>query len=142
METNLLADNLGRASLDSYLGNPIPVKSPELSTLSTVSATSVSTGGITGKFIIKQTGSISVRDSTNVEVVKIDKDGIIISDGTVDLVTINKDGMVVNDGTLNLITIDKTGITVNDGTVDLVTINKDGITVNDGTDDRVVMGKF
>jgi hypothetical protein len=90
-----------REQLGAYLTRPLDMTSGTLSTQQTLSATSLTTGGLTGKFIIKETGSIVVYNNRGVEVVKIDQDGIIISNGTVNLVTISKDGIIVNDGTNN-----------------------------------------
>lgn len=86
METNLQADSTGRESLDPYLENAIPLPPGELSTQVSLSATSVTTGGITGKFLIKDTGSLVVVDRTGTEVIVIDRTGITINDGTNDRV--------------------------------------------------------
>lgn len=80
--------NLGREELNEYLENPLPMEGGNLSTQSTLSATSLSEGGLTGKMVIRYTGEIVIIDENGVEVVKIDKTGITVSDGTYNRVKI------------------------------------------------------
>ena len=61
MATNL--DNSGRAMLNEYLEKPLAMTSGTLSTQQSLSATSLSTGGLSGSFIIKDQGNISIYDS-------------------------------------------------------------------------------
>lgn len=58
-----------RESLGQYLTKPLEVTTGTLSTQQTVSATSLSTGGLSGDFIIKQNGRILVYDGTTYRVV-------------------------------------------------------------------------
>lgn len=52
-----------RNSLGQYLTKPLEVTTGTISTQQTVSATSLSTGGLSGSFIIKNNGNISVYNS-------------------------------------------------------------------------------
>lgn len=52
-----------REQLGAYLTKPLSVTSGTLSTQQNVSATSLSTGGLSGSFIIKNQGNISIYDS-------------------------------------------------------------------------------
>jgi len=61
MATNL--DNSGRAMLNEYLEKPLAMTSGTLSTQQSLSATSLSTGGLSGSFIIKDQGNISIYNS-------------------------------------------------------------------------------
>lgn len=61
MATNL--DNSGRAMLNEYLEKPLELDSGVLSTQVNLSATSLATGGLSGSFIIKDQGNISIYDS-------------------------------------------------------------------------------
>jgi hypothetical protein len=54
-----------REQLGAYLTKPLEVTSGTLSTQQTVSATSLSTGGLSGSFIIKNQGNISMYDNNN-----------------------------------------------------------------------------
>jgi len=58
-----------RQQLGQYLTKPIEVTTGTLSTQQSVSATSLSTGGLSGDFIIKQNGRILVHDGTVYRVV-------------------------------------------------------------------------
>lgn len=58
-----------REQLGEYLTKPLEMTSGTLSTQQTVSATSLSTGGLSGDFIIKQNGRILVYDESNCRVV-------------------------------------------------------------------------
>ncbi len=84
MATNL--DNSGRAMLNEYLEKPLELDSGVLSTQVNMSVTSLSAGGVTGRFVIKDTGSLVVVDRSGVEVVTINKTGITINDGVNDRV--------------------------------------------------------
>ena len=52
-----------REQLGAYLTRPLVMTSGTLSTQQTLSATSLSTGGLSGSFIIKNQGNISIYDS-------------------------------------------------------------------------------
>lgn len=52
-----------REQLGAYLTRPLDMTSGTLSTQQTLSATSLSTGGLSGSFIIKNQGNISIYDS-------------------------------------------------------------------------------
>jgi hypothetical protein len=52
-----------RNELGAYLTKPIEVSSGDMSTQATLTATSLSTGGLSGSFIIKDQGNISIYDS-------------------------------------------------------------------------------
>lgn len=52
-----------RNELGAYLTKPIEVSSGEMSTQQNFSATTLSTGGLSGSFIIKDQGNISIYDS-------------------------------------------------------------------------------
>lgn len=52
-----------REQLGAYLTKPLSVTSGTLSTQQNVSATSLSTGGLSGTFIIKNQGNISIYNS-------------------------------------------------------------------------------
>lgn len=52
-----------RESLGQYLTKPLEVTTGTLSTQQTISATSLATGGLSGSFIIKNNGNISVYNS-------------------------------------------------------------------------------
>ena len=54
-----------REQLGAYLTKPLEVTSGTLSTQQTLSATSLSTGGLSGSFIIKNQGNISMYDNNN-----------------------------------------------------------------------------
>lgn len=51
--------------LGAYLTKPLAVDSGVLSTQQDLSATSLSTGGLSGSFIIKNQGNISLYDAEN-----------------------------------------------------------------------------
>ena len=55
-----------RQQLGAYLTKPLEVTSGTLSTQQSFSATSMSTGGLSGSFIIKNQGNISIYDNNNV----------------------------------------------------------------------------
>jgi len=55
-----------REQLGAYLTKPLEVTSGTLSTQQTVSATSLSTGGLSGSFIIKNQGNISIYNNNNI----------------------------------------------------------------------------
>jgi len=55
-----------RESLGQYLTKPLEVTTGTLSTQQTISATSLATGGLSGSFIIKNQGNISLYDNDNV----------------------------------------------------------------------------
>ena len=52
-----------REQLGAYLTKPLEVTSGTLSTQQTLSATSLSTGGLSGSFVIKNQGNISIYDN-------------------------------------------------------------------------------
>lgn len=52
-----------REQLGAYLTRPLEMTSGTLSTQQTLSATSLSTGGLSGTFIIKNQGNISIYNS-------------------------------------------------------------------------------
>ncbi len=52
-----------REQLGAYLTKPLEMTSGTLSTQQTMSATSLSTGGLSGSFIIKNQGNISIYNS-------------------------------------------------------------------------------
>ena len=54
-----------RQQLGAYLTKPLEVTSGTLSTQQSFSATSMSTGGLSGSFIIKNQGNISIYDNNN-----------------------------------------------------------------------------
>lgn len=54
-----------REQLGAYLTKPLEVTSGTLSTQQSFSATSMSTGGLSGSFIIKNQGNISIYDNNN-----------------------------------------------------------------------------
>lgn len=55
-----------REQLGAFLTKPLSVTSGTLSTQQTLSATSLSTGGLSGAFIIKNQGNISIYNNDNV----------------------------------------------------------------------------
>ena len=55
-----------REQLGAYLTKPIAVTSGELSTQQELSATSLSTGGLSGSFIIRNQGNISLYSNSNI----------------------------------------------------------------------------
>jgi hypothetical protein len=59
----------GRTQLNEYLESPLQLATGTLSTQTTMSATSLSTGGLSGDFIIKDNGRILVHDGTVYRVV-------------------------------------------------------------------------
>lgn len=58
-----------RNQLGAFLTKPLQITSGTLSTQTTMSATSLSTGGLSGDFIIKDNGRILVHDRTVYRVV-------------------------------------------------------------------------
>jgi len=52
-----------REQLGAFLTKPLEMTSGTLSTQQSLSATSLSTGGLSGSFIIKNQGNISIYDS-------------------------------------------------------------------------------
>ena len=80
--------NLEREDYNEYLEKPLELAMGELSTQVNLSATSISTGGITGKLIIKSTGKIVVENNAGIEVVTIDQTGMTVTDGTINRVKI------------------------------------------------------
>ncbi len=58
-----------RNQLGAFLTKPLAIASGTLSTQTTLSATSLSTGGLNGDFIIKDNGRILVHDGTVYRVV-------------------------------------------------------------------------
>jgi len=52
-----------RQQLGAFLTKPLEMTSGTLSTQQSLSATSLSTGGLSGSFIIKNQGNISIYDS-------------------------------------------------------------------------------
>lgn len=52
--------NLGREELNEYLEKPLVIETGGISTQSDISATSLSSGGLSGSFIIKNQGNISI----------------------------------------------------------------------------------
>jgi len=55
-----------REQLKAYLTKPLEITSGTLSTQQTLSATSLSTGGLSGSFIIKNQGNISIYNNNNI----------------------------------------------------------------------------
>lgn len=55
--------NSGREELNEYLEKPLELEANQLSTSVSLSATSLATGGLSGSFIIKDNGNISIFDS-------------------------------------------------------------------------------
>lgn len=55
-----------RQQLGAFLTKPLSVTSGTLSTQQTLSATSLSTGGLSGAFIIKNQGNISIYNNDNI----------------------------------------------------------------------------
>ncbi len=56
--------SLGREQLNEYLEKPLELDSGQLSTQVNLSATTLATGGLSGSFIIKDQGNISIYDSS------------------------------------------------------------------------------
>ena len=94
-----------REQLGAFLTKPLEVTSGTLSTQQNVSATSLSTGGLTGKFIIRETGEIVVIDKDGNEIIRIDKNGMSISEGTSEFIRIDKTGITVFDSTTDRVKI-------------------------------------
>lgn len=61
--------SLGREQLNEYLEKPLQLEANQLSTAVSLSATSLSTGGIDGLLLIKKNGKIVVNDGTNDRVI-------------------------------------------------------------------------
>ena len=57
--------NLGREELNEYLEKPLVIETGGISTQVDISATSLSTGGLSGSFIIKNQGNIKVYNENN-----------------------------------------------------------------------------
>jgi len=55
-----------REQLGAYLTKPLEITSGTLSTQQTLSATSLSTGGLSGSFIIRNQGNISIYNNNNI----------------------------------------------------------------------------
>ena len=55
-----------REQLGAFLTKPLEMTSGTLSTQQTLSATSLSTGGLSGTFIIKNQGNISIYNNNNI----------------------------------------------------------------------------
>jgi len=55
-----------REQLGAYLTKPLEMTSGTLSTQQTLSATSLSTGGLSGSFIIRNQGNISIYNNNNI----------------------------------------------------------------------------
>ena len=55
-----------REQLGAYLTKPLEITSGTLSTQQTLSATSLSMGGLSGSFIIKDQGNISIYNNNNI----------------------------------------------------------------------------
>lgn len=55
--------SLEREEFNEYLEKPLELATGELSTQVNLSATSLATGGLSGSFIIKDQGNISIYDS-------------------------------------------------------------------------------
>ena len=68
MVTTQTAEDV-RNQLGAFLTKPLAITSGVLSTQTTMSATSLSTGGLSGDFIIKDNGRILVHDGTVYRVV-------------------------------------------------------------------------
>jgi len=52
--------SLGREQLNEYLEKPLELEANQLSTSVSLSATSLSTGGLSGEFLIKNQGRIVI----------------------------------------------------------------------------------
>lgn len=63
IETNT-TEATARDTLNEYLEKPLELDSGMLSTQVNLAATSLSTGGLSGAFIIKDQGNISIYDSS------------------------------------------------------------------------------
>ena len=61
----IITEQQVREQLGAYLTKPLEVTSGTLSTQQSFSATSMSTGGLSGSFIIKNQGNISMYDNNN-----------------------------------------------------------------------------
>ena len=61
----IITEQQVREQLGAYLTKPLEITSGTLSTQQTLSATSLSTGGLSGSFIIKNQGNISMYDNNN-----------------------------------------------------------------------------
>ena len=59
----IITEQQVREQLGAYLTKPLEITSGTLSTQQTLSATSLSTGGLSGSFIIKNQGNISIYDN-------------------------------------------------------------------------------
>jgi len=62
----IITEQQVREQLGAYLTKPLEVTSGTLSTQQTLSATSLSTGGLSGSFIIKNQGNISIYNNNNI----------------------------------------------------------------------------
>jgi len=56
--------SLEREEFNEYLEKPLELPTGELGTQVNLSATSLATGGLSGSFIIKDNGNISIYDSS------------------------------------------------------------------------------
>ena len=54
-----------REELGAYLTKPLEIGSGSMSTQQNINATSLTTGGLEGQFLIKQNGEIVQNDGTN-----------------------------------------------------------------------------
>lgn len=61
--------NSGREELNEYLEKPLELEANQLSTAVSLSATSLSSGGIEGVLLIKKNGKIVVNDGINDRVI-------------------------------------------------------------------------
>ncbi len=62
----IITEQQVREQLGAYLTKPLEITSGTLSTQQTLSATSLSTGGLSGSFIIKNQGNISIYNNNNI----------------------------------------------------------------------------
>lgn len=63
--------SLGREQLNEYLEKPLELEANQLSTAVSLSATSLSTGGLSGEFVIRDKGNLVIKDGG----------GVVIEDG-------------------------------------------------------------
>lgn len=71
----------GRTQLNEYLESPLQLATGTLSTQTSLSATTLATGGLEGKFIFGPKTEIAIVQD-GIERIKIDKTGITVNDGT------------------------------------------------------------
>ena len=60
--------SLGREELNEYLEKPLELEANQLSTSVSLSATSLSTGGLSGEFIIRDKGNLVINDGGGINI--------------------------------------------------------------------------